>query len=817
MSGTLPNWMEHWFGLSGGSGMGVAWRLEYRWPWPPWATLLGGALLIAAIIGIYLRENRAASRGYRLGLASVRIFAVGLILLMIAQVELSLQRTGLPLVVVIVDDTRSMNTVDHYDQDLRKSLEDRVTRVFSGLKSGNGDGKTAKSIGLSRWNVLRTLVAEDDAALLEALADSHKVRFYFLSKTQEGPQTKISDIVPQLKAAEANGDSTRLGFAIHAALDELRGTTPVAIVLATDGINTEGPGLLDAAAYARRKGVPLLLIGVGSDRPARDLKLSDLEVEDLVFVNDLVHFRFKLTATGFSGKRVSIVLRGEKATGSNSAGLAEVVGRTEVAIAADGRTQEVILPLRPTQPGQFRYKIDVESPPGDQVTRHLPLVRSIRVREEKIRVLLVDGTPRFEYRFLRNLLSRDKTIELRTFLQEADIDASDAEMGETLRVFPVRREDLLAYDVVIFGDVDPSLLSSAAVRNLADSIDRQGRGGALVLVAGENFMPQTYRNTPLARLLPFDPAKARNPKPDKPLKENFVVQPTEMGFANPAMQLGDSLEQSRAIWEKLPPLHWMIELSDLKPLARVLAENPSQTGTDGKRLPVILMQNVGGGGKVLFHATDETFHWRQRGEDLYFARYWIQAIRFLTRSKLAEGDRAVRLTTDRRDYSLGDAIRMRADFSDDRLAPLDDIGVVIELEQTGRQTQKVSLRRVDTGRGQFEAVLVNLPVGSYHAKIVAPSLPGKISTVDFAVAPPQTELANIQMDVAGMTQAALLTKGHYYTCQDASRLIEDLPEGRQVPVESLPSVPLWNRWPVLALLLGLLIVEWLLRKRGGMV
>ena len=33
-------------------------------------------------------------------------------------------------------------------------------------------------------------------------------------------------------------------------------------------------------------------------------------------------------------------------------------------------------------------------------------------------------------------------------------------------------------------------------------------GGALVLVAGPNFMPQAYRDTPLARLMPFDPASS---------------------------------------------------------------------------------------------------------------------------------------------------------------------------------------------------------------------------------------------------------------------------------------------------------------------
>ncbi len=175
-------------------------------------------------------------------------------------------------------------------------------------------------------------------------------------------------ILEELKAAEANGDSTRLGSAIRGALDELRGTTPVAIVLATDGINTEGPGLLDAAAYARRKGVPLLLIGVGSDRPARDLKLSDLEVEDVVFVNDLVHFRFKLTASGFAGKTVSIVLRCKKQPGGAAEDKGEKVGRIEVTVAADGRPQEVVLPHRPTETGQFRYTIDVEPPPGDPFT-----------------------------------------------------------------------------------------------------------------------------------------------------------------------------------------------------------------------------------------------------------------------------------------------------------------------------------------------------------------------------------------------------------------------------------------------------------------
>jgi hypothetical protein len=827
MSGTLPTWMEKWFGLSHGAGMGVAWRLDYHWPWPAWATLLVFAAVVAAIVGVYLRESPRVSRGYRLALAAIRLLAVGLVFLMIAQLALFLQRTGLPFVVVIIDDTQSMNTVDSYDEGTRKSLEDRVARTLVAKK-------------LSRWNIARSLLAEEDGQLLASLAESHKLRFYYLSDMKESQPTETPGILAELKKAEANGDRTRLGSAVRSALDELRGTTPVAILLVTDGVNTEGPGLPDAADYARRKGVPLLFVGVGSDRPARELKLSDLEVEDRVFVGDLVHFRFQLTAQGFAGKRVSVVLRREKQPGSNSQDKGEEVGRIEVTIPADARPQEVVLPYRPAETGQFRYTIDVEpdvrstaisrnseepakAGTTNDLPAHQPLVRSIHVLEEKIRVLLVEGGPRFEYRFLRNLLSRDKTIKLSTLLQGGDIEFRpifsqyEAGGGETLTVFPVSREELSKFDVVIFGDVNPSLLSPAALENLADFVDHPDKGGALVLIAGPNFMPLDYRDTPLARLMPFDPAKASNPPVNQPLTEGFVVQPTEMGLTVPSMQLSDSPQESRAIWQKLPPFYWMTEVSDLKPAARVLAEHPTRLGVDGKHLPLIIMQYVGGGGQVLFHAIDETYRWRRGVGDMYFARYWIQTLRFLARSKLAEGDRSARLSTDRRDYPWGEPVRMQVRFNDERLAPLDDGGVTVELEQVGRQTQKVQLHRTETGRGHFEAVLNNLPAGGYHAKIISPPLPGRVATADFVVDPSRAESMNVPVDAAAMRQAAKATNGEYFTLANADTLIDKLPAGRPEPVETLPPVPLWNRWPLLALVLGLLIVEWLLRKRSGMV
>src|SRR5208282_4560875 len=109
------------------------------------------------------------------------------------------------------------------------------------------------------------------------------------------------------------------------------------------------------------------------------------------------------------------------------------------------------------------------------------------------------------------------------------------------RAFPLGREELFAYDVVILGDANPALLGGAALQNLADFVGQPAKGGSLVLIEG------------------------------------FVVRPTDLGLASPAMQLGDTPEETERIWRSLAPLYWLLELPELKPGVRVLAEHPTRT------------------------------------------------------------------------------------------------------------------------------------------------------------------------------------------------------------------------------------------------
>lgn len=793
MTRSLPNWIERLLGVDAASGEGTVWRLSSTWSWAPWATLLLIVAAVAFVVFVYSREGGEAKRAMRVVMGGLRLAAVAILLFMIAEFVLSLERTGLPYVAVVVDQSGSMNVVDRYDDErLRETLAQRVRRW-------------QPDESVTRLNLAKSILLDDRAALLRGIERDYKLRVYRLAETAQPIDGELDDVLDSIEALEPLGNATRLGDGVRSVLNELRGSPPAAVILLTDGITTEGPSLSEVASYARRKGVPLFTIGIGSDEPVRDLEVDDLLVDDVVFVDDIVNFEFKLHATGFAGREVEVALRQR----GDSAPLV----RRKLTIADDQETQTVRLPYRPKEVGDFEYEVAVEPLPEEVSADNNRQRRLVSVRKEQIRVLLVQAYPNYEFRYLKHLLERDNTVILHTVLQEADPEYA-AQDKSALTTIPVRRDQLFEYDVVIFGDVNPGFLSASVMQNLVEFVTV--KGGGLVFIAGPRFTPVAYRDTPLAPLMPVDLRSVSTAAVGESLSESFVMQPSELGLTSPQMQLGDSFEESARIWRSLPGLYWLFESPGLRPAARVLAEHPTQLDAQGRPLPVIAMQFVGAG-KVLFHATDETWRWRYRVGDVFFARYWVQTVRYLSRTKLLGKDRSAELTTDRRRYERGETVRFRVRFLDERNAPAIDDGVTVLVEREGHEKQRLSLHRHATHRGIFEGVFGKAVEGSYHVSMAEPAVEGQSPSADFLVVAPPGELARIQMDTRELEQAAELTKGVFYRAERASRVLRDLPSGRQVPIEALPPISLWNRWPLLLVFVGVLFTEWVLRKRKGLL
>lgn len=792
MSGNLPHWLAARWGVAPTTtGEGAVWSLSVRWPFSAWLTLLLAAAAVAWIVVLYRRET-AAGRPFRRLLTLLRLAALALVAVMISQLTLALSRTGLPHVAILVDDSASQQIVDRDTEAAeRDALASRV--------AGAGFSEP------TRLNQGKTLLLENDAKLLREVAERYRLKLYYLSSTARGQSGSLAEVQKSLRKLPGDGQQSRLGAGLRSVLSDLRGAPPSAVLVFTDGVTTEGETLGEAAAAAARMQVPIYAVGLGSEQPPKDLVLSDLVVDDVVFVDDLVQFEFKLAGPGFAGREVEVALK----AGDDTAPLQTIKAK----VTPEGQPQSLRLTYRPPTAGEFEYRLEIAGDPNELQGDNNQLKRTISVRQDRFRVLLAWGYPSFEYRFLKHLLERDPTIEVQTLLQEADPQYAEDDKT-ALRMFPVREDELFAYDVLILGDLNPAFLPLSLQTNITEFVTR--KGGGVILVAGTRHLPWAYRQSPLAELLPFDTRSASLPEAGVASEEGAQLRMTELGLASPPMQLGDEPEQSRELWGNLPPLFWMCETPKLKPAARVLAEHPTRIDDEGHPQGVLVMQFVGPG-RVLFHATDETWRWRRRVGDALFARYWVQTIRYLSRAKLLGKDRGAELTTDRLQYETGESPRFRLRFLDERLAPAGDDAARVVIEQPGRPNRELKLRRNAHHRGVFEGVAGQLPEGRFHAFVAQPTLEGAAPTADFQVVAPPGELERTQLDAADLRRAADETGGRYYTFQTASRLLHDLPEGRQVPIERLPPIVLWNRWPILALVVALLGAEWWLRKRKGML
>jgi hypothetical protein len=785
-------------------GEAIAPQVRFESPWPQGLALFVALASIAWIAWLYRRES-SAPPAYRALLAGLRIALVLLAMFMLSEAVLSVDRTGLPYFVVLTDSSASSGVVDQ----------------FADPRAGATAAELAKVAGrdeASRLAVAQGWLARDDASFLRELQKQHKVRLYNVAGTvqQVAEVDKPEDIAPavdQLRRLEASGPQSRLGDGVRQVLTELRGAPPTAILLLTDGQTTEGESLAKAAEFAKAKGVPIFTVGLGDPSPTRDLELSDLLVDEVVFADDQVRFEARLSGHGFAGQPIDVKLKRRPADAPDAT-RAEEVGRTTVAAPADGQAARVEIRHQPKETGEFIYTLEIEQRPRELLVDNNRVERPVNVRQEKLRVLMVEGEPRYEFRYLLSFLKRDPTIELKAVLQSADPEFSEQE-ATALPTFPTNQEGpdgLFSFDVVLFGDVEPGLLAAAQMLALVEFVEK--RGGGVLFVAGERFDPLAYRGTPLEALLPIKLAEARNPAATAPVAA-FRPVPTAEGRSHPIFRLADDETASARVWQDLPMLDWFLEAPRKQELAFVLAAHPTLSGSDGP-LPLLLYQYVGAG-KVMLQAYDETWKWRFRVGDRYFGRYWIQTIRFLARSKLLNRQGA-ELTTDRRRYGRQEPVRFQVRFPNPGLAPGSG-ELTIQVDRKGQPPRRVPLKRSPSAQNLFEGAVPPLPEGPYEARLLPPPvLEGGMPAASFRVDPPAGEFEQVRMNEPELVRAATLSGGTFQTpARSAADLLKALPAPQMVPLETDPPVPLWNSPAVLGLFLVLLAAEWVLRKRKQMV
>lgn len=780
------------------SGMEVT--LQWAPPWAAWITLLIVIASVAFFGWIYHRENRTRAIFRWAYLLASRLTLVAIVLFMLYGLQQQPFQTDSPDLVIAVDDTQSMSHLDTLPPEEESLIRARVEGASQGEPT--------------RWNQARTLLLEGNEQLLRDLRERYNVRTYWMGESGRALSVPDDQFADLLRTTDPQGQVSRLGESLSQILEQQRGRPTAAMVMLTDGITIEGPSLTEAAQQAALRGIPIFPIGIGSQQLTRELRIEEVVVDPVAFVGDMLTFVVRLSAQGMPGEMVRISVADQSNPG-------QTLDQQTITLPNEQVTREIRLQFRPEKVGDFQFQVQAEpNTPEASEEERASVTRKVKVLDATIKVLYVQAYPRFQFRFLKMLLERqlkrsptagqdEKAFELTTILQDAD--QSYADQDETAAIaFPATRQELFDYDVVLIGDVNSAFLSREQLQNLQDFVEI--KGGGVMLIAGQFYQPWEYRSTPLDTLFPFSMDEVHQGDTDQAYVDPVRVELTELGLNTLPLQVTSMPSETISAWRGISQIYWNVPIERLKPGAQTLA---NADRPDGSKQPLLTQQFIGRG-KVMFLGTDDLWRWD------YHDEFWMQTIRYLARSSLLDSDGSVEITVDRSAYRTGESATARVRFFDESQAPPEDDGVQLTLEKPDGRTRTITMSRVAGNRDLFEATIPGLTAGNHRLWVVQPLLQGasgetKPPATEFVVEPVAGEMTRLDMDLAELKQSATITRGQYFPFLEADSLLEVLPKGRQVRIQTLAPEPLWNSWKLAFVFVTLLIGEWVLRKRMGLV
>src|SRR5205807_1547296 len=118
------------------------------------------------------------------------------------------------------------------------------------------------------------------------------------------------------------------------------------------------------------------------------------------------------------------------------------------------------------------------------------------------------GEPRWEYRYLKNAILRDKQIQLACILTSAT-KRTAGEGNKPIYAFPEDEKALFDYDILILGDVPRSYFGDAQMRMIRRFVEE--KGGSLMVMCGEKHMPHEYKGSSIDAILPVVPTAVPDP------------------------------------------------------------------------------------------------------------------------------------------------------------------------------------------------------------------------------------------------------------------------------------------------------------------
>lgn len=747
-----------------GAGAYNDWRLVATTSLPTWAQLTLGTALVLAIAASALGLTRLAlpKRILLLALRALAAFWV-LALLLQPAIELRAVSRVRTRIAVAVDASRSMSLATQ-------------------------DGTRAEAVA-------EHLAASQPA--FAALAERATIQPFTF-----GERSHLLERFPDpLPADEGHSDLSR-------ALTEIAGQSVGqelgAIILYSDGVDTEGLTPDAARKKAAKLGVPIYAVGFPEGSAAPDLAIRRVLADDFAFLHNTVTIEVELEERGLGLDDTVATLKQD----------GQVLQSKPVTFA--GGTARVTFEFKPRQIGKQVFQISVPVQSNEVVESNNQRSLVLKVIRDRIRVLQVAGRPSWDERFLRELLKRNPNVDLISFfILRSTTDEQKASQDELALIpFPVNdlfTTELPSFDVVIYQNFNYRPYKMAHyLRNVRDYVQK---GGSFLMVGGDfGFEDGAYADTPIAEVLPlllggsspFDTAE-------------FRPRLTKEGRRHPITRIGEPGEPPDAVFRRLPPLAGFNASLGPAPGAQVLLEHPGLPGNP----PLVAVREIGGG-RTMAVTTDSLWFWRflavgEGGAGREFDRFWGNSLRWLIRDpELAR----VRVKADRSVVPLGEPViaEIQVLGPDFRGLPGPKVNAVLVPVEGGKDGPAGTAQAITGPEGAAMINFPEVPPGTYVIRASA-ELEGE--NLGRAEEPVIVEASDIELEATFprpevLKALAEASGGAYVDIDD--RLPElEIKDARRLEVDRTRRIPVWDTFFALTVLLALAASEWWIRRRAGLL
>ena len=647
--------------------------------------------------------------------------------------------------------------------------------------------------------------------VVDELAESFQLRTFAFDQTTR----RVAPGEGSGESAGALGEpgaGSAIGQALEAVADQLDGLPLGGVVLVSDGADNSNSDPVAAARQFGNRQIPVFTVGVGQEDIPLDIGIVDVRAARTVLEGSVFTVTAALRHQGFAGQEVELAVLDGGATVSSEV----------VSLGDAGVSRRFSLEVTPERAERIVYELRVGVQPGEIITRNNSYSFLVdNTDKPPLDILYLEGHPRNEYKFIRRAVEDDESLRLATYLQTGPgkfYRQGIESPTELAGGFPGSRETLYEYEAIILGDIEKEFFNDDQLQMIEGFVAERGGG---LLKSG--MVDEEFIGTPLVDILPVtlveenflpNPLRGGIRRGDHPSGELFTPRLTRNGEFSPLLRLAGEDADNRFAWSQLPQLQGVYVTGRIKPGAEVLLEHPALQ-FQNQALPVIVTQRYGSG-RVMSLTTASTWRWQMMmdSEDPSHETLWRQMLRWLA---VSAQDR-VTLEFDREFYNIGDEVQVTARVLDEQYEPDNDASLWIQTTDPLDEITDTPMEWNIEEDGIYRSSFIADQEGVFDLLVDVTSAAGEEGAEKQAaivVTPSLREFNNAGMDRGLLGRMAEAGGGGYFDLDE----LDGLPEAIEFTPNAFSrevQIDLWDEPWLLALLVGLLCIDWMSRRLRGL-